>query len=70
MAPKNDQLPYSWYDSPNIRVITLNDFRKFARDVGYSILREIAISTNPANSEGKIVRYLTNLRATYGIYHY
>jgi methionine biosynthesis protein MetW len=68
IAPKNDQLPYSWYDSPNIRVITLKDFRKFSRDVGYNILKEIAISTNPANSEGSIIRHFTNLRATYGIY--
>lgn len=68
VAPKSDQLPYSWYDSPNIRVITLKDFRKFSRDVGYNILREITISTNPANSEGSIIRYFTNMRATYGIY--
>jgi methionine biosynthesis protein MetW len=67
-APKNDQLPYSWYDSPNIRVITLKDFRKFSRDVGYNIVNEITISTNPANSEGSIVRYFQDLRATYGIY--
>jgi methionine biosynthesis protein MetW len=68
VAPKNDQLPYSWYDSPNIRVITLKDFRKFSRDVGYNILKEISISTNPANSEGSVIRYFTDLRATYGIY--
>ncbi len=68
IAPKNDQLPYFWYDSPNIRVITLKDFRKFSRDVGYNILKEITISTNPANSEGSIIRHFTNLRATYGIY--
>jgi methionine biosynthesis protein MetW len=68
MAPKNDQLPYSWYDSPNIRVITLKDFRKFARDVGYNIIREIAISTNQTNSEGSVINYFPDLRATYGIY--
>lgn len=68
VAPKNDQLPYSWYDSPNIRVITLKDFRKFSRDVGYNILKEITIRTNPANSEGSIIRYFSDLRATYGIY--
>ena len=68
VAPKNDQLPYSWYDSPNIRVITLKDFRKFSRDVGYNILKEITISTNPASSEGSIIRYFNNIRATYGIY--
>lgn len=67
-APKNDQLPYSWYDSPNIRVITLKDFRKFSRDVGYNILKEITISTNPANSEGSVIRYFPDIRATYGIY--
>jgi len=67
-APKNDQLPFSWYDTPNIRVITLNDFKKFSLDVGYTILKEIAINTNPANSEGHVVRFLPNLRATYGIY--
>jgi len=67
-APKNDQLPYSWYDTPNIRVITLKDFRKFSHDVGYAIVEEISINTNPANSEGQIIRFLSNLRATYGIF--
>jgi methionine biosynthesis protein MetW len=67
-APKNDQLPYSWYDTPNIRVITLADFKKFARDVGYTIVREIAINTNSANSAGSIVRYCSNIRATYGVF--
>jgi methionine biosynthesis protein MetW len=68
IAPKNDQLPYSWYDSPNIRVITLKDFKKFARDVGYNILREIAISSDPASSEGRIIRNFINIRAAYGVY--
>ncbi len=68
VAPKNDQLPYSWYDTPNIRVITLSDFKKFARDVGYTIVKEIAINTDSANSGGKIVHNFTNLRATYGIF--
>lgn len=68
LAPKNEQLPYSWYDTPNIRVITLNDFRKFTRDVGYKIVREMAINTNHHDSTGTEVQFLTNLRATYGIF--
>lgn len=68
VAPKNDQLPYHWYDTPNIRVITLSDFKQFARDVGYTIVKEIAINTNNANSGGNIVHNFTNLRATYGIF--
>lgn len=68
VAPKNDQLPYSWYDTPNIRVITLRDFRRFASDVGYNILQEIAVVNDPASNEGKIVRRFRDLRATYGIF--
>jgi len=67
-APKTEQLPYSWYDSPNIRVITLKDFRRFTRDVGYNILREIAISANHGDCEGKIITRMTDLRASYGIF--
>ncbi len=68
VAPKNDQLPYSWFDTPNIRVITLSDFRQFAEDVGYSIVEEIAINTNDTDSIGNVVHFLKNLRATYGIF--
>ncbi len=67
-APKSEQLPYSWYDSPNIRVITLADFRKFAQDVGYRIINEVAINTNHKCDEGRIVTFFTNVRATYGIF--
>ncbi len=68
VAPKSDQLPYSWYDTPNIRVVTLADFRKFSRDVGYTIIKEVAINTNRGDKEGHPVKWLTNLRATYGVF--
>jgi len=68
IAPKNTQLPYSWYDSPNIRVITLKDFRKFAHDVGYTILKEIAISADHTGNGGNIIKRFNNIRAAYGIY--
>lgn len=67
-APKNDHLPYFWYDSPNIRVLTLKDFREFSRDVGYTIVKEIAINTNPESTSGHIIHRLVNCRATYGIF--
>ncbi len=68
MAPKSEQLPYNWYDTPNIRVITLKDFRKFSSDVGYRIVEEIAVKTDYRNKGGSVVRLLSNLRATYGIF--
>lgn len=67
-APRSQQLPYHWYDTPNIRVITLNDFRKFAKDCGFRIVKEAAINTHHAERMGRVVRWLPNLRATYGIF--
>jgi methionine biosynthesis protein MetW len=67
-APVTKQLPYQWYDTPNIRVITLKDFRKFSRDVGFRILREVAVNANDRSHQGRLIRILPNLRATYGIF--
>jgi len=67
-APISRQLPYEWYDTPNIRVITIKDFRKFSKEVGFRILKEVAINTNSHNQKGSIINFLPNLRATYGIF--
>jgi methionine biosynthesis protein MetW len=67
-APKSRQLPFSWYDTPNIRVITLADFRKFSKDVGYTIVKECAINTHDQDRQGKVVTRFSNLLATYGIF--
>ena len=67
-APVTKQLPYQWYDTPNIRVITLKDFRRFAREVGYTITKEMAIDSQSVNREGTIVKWMHDLRATYGIF--
>ncbi|WP_310599902.1 methionine biosynthesis protein MetW [Desulfobulbus sp.] len=67
MAPITDQLPYEWYNTPNIRVISINDFKRFLRLFGVRIVREVAINTHHHDYKGNIVRTLKNLRATYGI---
>jgi methionine biosynthesis protein MetW len=67
-APVSRQLPYQWFDTPNIRVITLKDFRKFVQEVGLTVLREAAIDTHTQDRYGSIVEFLPNLRATYGIF--
>ena len=67
-APKTRQLPYEWYDTPNIRVITLKDFRKFSREVGFAILKEAAVDTNSHEKRRNLVKYLPTVRATYGVF--
>ena len=67
-APVTKQLPYQWYNTPNIRVITIKDFRKFIQEVGFNILKEVAIDTHSEDRYGKAIKILPNLRATYGIF--
>jgi methionine biosynthesis protein MetW len=67
-APVTKQLPYEWYNTPNIRVITIKDFRKFIHEVGLNILKEVAINTDTEDRYGKVIKIFPNLRATYGIF--
>jgi methionine biosynthesis protein MetW len=67
-APVTKQLPFQWHDTPNIRVITLKDFRKYSREIGFKILRETAINTDHQDRRGRVIQTLPTLRATYGIF--
>jgi methionine biosynthesis protein MetW len=67
-APVSKELPYQWYDTPNIRVITLKDFRNFSRDTGFGILKEVAISTHHHDTKGHVVRFFPTVFAKYGIF--
>jgi methionine biosynthesis protein MetW len=67
-APKTKELPYEWHNTPNIRVITLKDFRKFSKDVGFNILKEAAISGRDQHERGRVIRLLPTFRAAYGIF--
>jgi len=67
-APVTKDLPYSWHDTPNIRVLSLNDFEKFSDKVRFKILKKAAINTKSNHYQGKMVNFLPNLLATYGIF--
>jgi methionine biosynthesis protein MetW len=67
-APVTKQLPYQWYDTPNIRVITIKDFERFSREAGFQIVQTAAINTQNQEKYGRMIRYLPNLRASYGLF--
>ena len=67
-APVTKELPYEWYNTPNIRVLTLKDFRIFCAKHKIKILKELAISSHHRATTGKIVRFFPNWRARYGIF--
>jgi methionine biosynthesis protein MetW len=67
-APITKQLPYEWFDTPNIRVITIKDFRKYSKEIGFKIIKEVAINTQSHDRSGGIITFIPTLFATYGIF--
>jgi methionine biosynthesis protein MetW len=50
--PQTDNLPYAWYDSPNIHFCTIKDFRDLCQVAGAHMERAIAL-----NAWGKPLRF-------------
>ena len=67
-APVTRTLPYQWYDTPNIRVLSLKDFYHYSREIGFDIITQVAISDPEQRRNGRFVRTMPNLFATYGIF--
>jgi methionine biosynthesis protein MetW len=42
--PKTDNLPYSWWDSPNIHFCTIKDFRELCHVAGATMERAVALN--------------------------
>ncbi len=36
-APMTPSLPYRWYDTPNVRFLSIGDFRKFCAEMGFAV---------------------------------
>lgn len=66
-SPKSPSLPFEWYNSPNIRFCTLDDFRNFAKEGRMRIKKSI-----PLDAVGKPLNGLwanhANLFASQGLY--
>lgn len=61
-VPVTPELPYEWYNTPNLRFFSLKDFRSFCRKNGITILKQKAISAE------REVNYFPNLFAHIGIF--
>ena len=62
--PVSKELPYSWYDTPNIHLCTVKDFEDLCDKVGAQILDERVIHG------GKQVTVLPNLRGSLGVFRF
>lgn len=56
-APKTTHLPYSWFDSPNRRFLTIADFNEFCDSKGISVVKTAYLA------QGTLVRFWPNIMA-------
>ena len=62
--PVSDNLPYEWFDTPNVHLCAIADFERFCDERGITIL-ERKVLTN-----GKAVTALPNLLGALAVYHF
>lgn len=61
-VPVTKWLPYKWYNTPNLRFLSIKDFENFCKEKGITIEKQIALDQN------KEVIFLPNLFASVGIF--
>ena len=63
--PVSRHLPYEWYESPNIHLMTIHDMRNMSAHVGFDIIEEKNFSVRN-DSSSKIKNFMPNFFAQYG----
>lgn len=66
IMPKSEALPYEWYNTPNIHLLTIKDFKNFCRANNINILKEIYLTKSGTKS--KVLFGRENLFAEGGIF--
>jgi len=61
-VPVTPSLPYSWYDTPNLHFLSIEDFQSFCREQGFSIEKKVFLS------QRGIVKVLPNMFALNAIF--
>ncbi len=46
IMPVSKILPYEWYDTPNIHLVSLKDFNRFCREQKISIINQVHLKNN------------------------
>ena len=62
--PVSDELPYQWYDTPNIHLCTLKDFERFCEEQGIQILERVVIDN------GRTIALFPNLLGSLAVYRF
>ena len=65
--PVSPALPYHWYNTPNIRIITIADFESFCRENNFAIQRKVGLYVGNG-AHPRQVNFCPDWRGEYGIF--
>jgi len=65
--PKTKALPFEWFDTPNIHLLTIRDFEALCKEKDITVVRRFAMK-DATEKEGKSVGFMPNLLAEYGLF--
>ena len=57
--PKSKQLPYEWYDTPNIHLLTICDFFEFCKKRNIKIEKSVYLTREKSRS-GFLIKHIAN----------
>ena len=57
--PKSKQLPYEWYDTPNIHLLTISDFFEFCKKRNIKIEKSVYLTRDKSRS-GFLIKNIAN----------
>jgi len=60
--PMSPELPYQWYDTPNVHLFTIADFESFCATHGVRVLERVVLH------EGRPVHSLANVFGSLAVY--
>ena len=63
VMPKSKELPYSWFNTPNVHLCTINDFDDLCRVNKYKIVNRLVLTDNQS------VRFCPNLLGALALYN-
>ncbi len=66
--PVTENLPYSWYDTPNIHFCTIRDFVELCREVGAQMEKAVALNAGGKPMQVSLPWWVWNLLGDQGVF--
>jgi methionine biosynthesis protein MetW len=66
--PVNKNIPYQWYDTPNIHFCSVDDFEKLCKELNFTVEKKIFLTNKHRLISFFGHKFIANLFAQYGIF--